>query len=78
MKRAKIISAVVCLLIDIVICVAVCWQWKQVGCNPWSLFAAIIFYSIGCFGLWMLIDQIIEWVFWLDNQERYPDNPTIR
>ena len=78
MKRAKIGSAVVCLLFDIIICAMVCRQWAAVGCGAYSLLAAIIFYSIGCFGLWILIDQIIEWVYWFEHQDKYPDNNTKR
>lgn len=71
MKRAKIISGIICLVFDIVICIMVCHQWALQGCGFWSLFAAIVFYTVGCLGLWILIDQIIDAVYRYDDDEYY-------
>lgn len=78
MKRAKIVTAILCLILNIVICIAVCKQWAAVGCGVGSLIIAIIFYTVGAWGLYILIDQIIEWIYWLDKQDKYPDNPSMR
>ena len=74
MKRAKILTAVFCLVIDIIICVAVCWQWHAQGCGVWSLIAAIIFYSVGCIGLYICIKEAVRIVYRLEKKE-YPYGP---
>ena len=71
MKRVRIASAIICLIIDIVICFMVCKQWAAVGCGAWSLIAAIVFYSIGCFGLWVLIDQVLDWFTYIFDDDEY-------
>lgn len=78
MKKTKLITGIVCLIIDIIICVAVCVQWAQVGCNGWSLAAAIIFYSIGCYGAYLCVINAVEFFKRLINGEVYPKNNTIR
>ena len=69
MKRATITTALVCLIIDIVICTAVCIQWKAQGCGTWSLVAAIIFYSVGCCGLYIGIREFVRWIYWIEKKE---------
>ena len=78
MKRAKITCGIICSTLAIVICVAVCRQWAAQGCEEWSLIAAILFYSAGCYGLWIVLRELIEVVYRYDEDEKYPDNPTIR
>ena len=60
MKRAKIITAIICLIIDIAICWAVCIKWHSIGCGAASLIAAIVFYSVGCFGLYIFIVDVVR------------------
>ena len=78
MKKTRIIIGIICLVIDIIICAVVCWQWSQVQCNHWSLAAAVLFYTIGCWGLYIFMMEVIDFVCRLINCGKYPKNPTIR
>ena len=69
MKRATIATALVCLIIDIIICMAVCLQWKAQGCGTWSLVAAIAFYSVGCVGLYICIREFVRLIYRLEKKE---------
>ena len=69
MKRATITTALVCLIIDIVICTAVCIQWKALGCSTCSLLAAIIFYSVGCCGLYICIREFVRIIYRLEKKD---------
>ena len=69
MRKATILTALSCLIIDIVICVAVCLQWKSQGCSTWSLIAAIIFYSVGCCGLYIFIRDLVRFTYWLEKKD---------
>ena len=78
MKRAKITCGVICALLAVTVCVAVCRQWAAVGCNTWSLIAAVLFYSAGSYGLWIGLRELIEFVYRDEEDEKYPANPTLR
>ena len=78
MKKARIITGIVCLVIDIIICAAVCWQWSQVGCSHWSLAAAVLFYTFGCYGIYIFVMEVIAFINHLFDGGKYPKNPTIR
>ena len=68
MKRARIITGIICLIIDIIICVTVCIQWKALGCATGSLIAAIAFYSVGCIGLYIFIIDVVRFFRWVDRE----------
>ena len=67
-NKSKVVAAIVCGILASIICVSVCIQWHAQGCGFWSLFAAVAFYTVGCWGLYIFISEIIDWVqYWFGN-----------
>ena len=62
-QKTKIIVAIILLICDVAICVGVFRQWSMVPCNGWSLLAAFIFYSLGCYAFWTMVEGAIDWIF---------------
>lgn len=75
MKLVKIISAIVCGLVAITLCIAVGIYWSKLGCSFWSLIAECVFYTMGCVGAYICIVQFIERTFfWLDKDNVHYKN----
>lgn len=71
--KVKILLAIVCTLVAIGLCIAVCHEWKAQGCDmPFSLFAGCAFYTVGSVGLYIGCAQFAEWIdYWFFNGDEY-------
>ena len=72
-KRIKLAWAVVCTIIAIALCIAVCHEWKAQGVDmPFSLAAGCIVYIVGSIGLYIGCVQFAEWIdYWFFNGDEY-------
>ena len=59
MKKIRIICGCLAAMLTLAVIISVCFQWYDQGCDWWSLFAAICFYSVCSYGLWYSIDQVL-------------------
>lgn len=60
MKTKRIINAVICAAICIVLCTGVAIEWHAQGCGASSLIAAIAMYTICTAAIGFCIDQTIQ------------------
>ena len=72
-KRIKLAWAVVCTIIAIALCIAVCQEWKAQGVDlPFSFIAACLFYCAGCVGLWIGGKEFVDFIdYWFGNGDEY-------
>ena len=72
-KRIKLAWAVICAIIAIALCIAVCHEWKAQGCDmPFSLAAGCVSYIIGASVLYMFGKDVAEWIdYWFFNGDEY-------
>ena len=71
--KVKIGLAVVCTIIAISLCIAVCHEWKAQGLDmPFSLFAGCAVYIVGSLGLYVGCVQFAKFIdYWLFNGDEY-------
>ena len=69
MTRATIITALVSLIIDIVVCVYVGIQWHAQGCTGGAIAVMVFFYQIGTIGVYRFIRFCVRLMCWLDHKE---------
>lgn len=71
-NKSKVVAAIACGILATIICVSVCIQWKAQGCGFWSLFAACMFYTVGCYGLYIFCREVIDYIqYWFGNGDEY-------
>ena len=72
-KRIKLAWAVVCTIIAIALCIAVCNEWKAQGVDMrFSFIAACLFYCAGCVGLWICGKELVDFIdYWWFNGDEY-------
>ena len=72
-KRIKIAWAVICAIIAIALCIAVCHEWKAQGVTmPFSMVAGCLFYCAGCVGLWICGKELVDFIdYWWFNGDEY-------
>ena len=65
-KRIKIALAIICTLIAIGLCIAVCKEWNAQGdCKPFSMVAGCLVYIAGSVGLFILGKEVVEFIdYW--------------
>ena len=72
-KRIKLAWAVICTIIAIALCIAVCHEWKAQCCDmPFSLAAGCVSYIIGASVLYIFGKDVAEWIdYWFFNGDEY-------
>ena len=72
-KRIKIAWAVICTLIAIGLCIAVCHEWNAQGdCKPFSMIAGCIVYIAGSVGLFICGKEFADYIdYWFGNGDIY-------
>lgn len=72
MRTIKWITAIICAVIDITICAVVFLDLTEIGIGGIHLFLAFLFYTIGSFGLWVVLYGAILSI--KDNSNDYEDD----
>ena len=72
-KRIKIFWAIVCALVAIALCVAVCREWEAKGCDMlFSKIAGCIVYIAGSIGLFIGGKELVDFIdYWFGNGDIY-------
>lgn len=60
MKKARIINMCAWSIVDIAICIGVCFQWHAQGCEASSLWLAAAYYTAIAAGVGFTIDKTIK------------------
>ena len=72
-KRIKIFWAIVCALVAIALCVAVCREWEAQGCDMlFSKIAGCIVYIAGSLVLFIGGNELVDFIdYWFGNGDIY-------
>lgn len=72
-KKVKILLAVICTMVAIALCVAVCREWEAQGCDmTYSKVAGCIVYIAFSVGFYIGCAQFAEWLdYWFGNGDIY-------
>ena len=72
-KKFKIVWAIVCAIVAVVLCIAVYNEWThQADCKVFSMIACCLIYCAGSVGLFFLGKESAEWIdYWFLNGDIY-------
>ncbi len=72
-KKIKILWAVICIMVAIALCVAVCREWTDISdTKPLSIIAGCIVYIAGSIALYIGGKGLAEWIdYWFGNGDIY-------
>ena len=72
-NKVKIVLAIVCTIVAVILCIAVLNEWEAQGCNmPFSKWAGCIVYIVGSIGLYIGCVQFADWIdYWFFNGDEY-------